>query len=129
VAETAIGTSIDGENLLNSEYVEVGTQFYLQIQVAVESNSFMRRLLRNNNIPFTIEISNPGIAEFSIQKARNIEETKSPEMDESKTIYFFNVLAAKEPDTAIINLKGIAKKVHGKYSKIETIQYESTPVS
>jgi hypothetical protein len=139
VPETAIAASLDGKASLNTREISANTPYYLQIKVVVKSNSLARRLFGNNDIPFTIEVSNPGGSEFS--EAQNVQycvETKPKETDGDKTVYFYTVKAAGKPRTAVMDftvtpkLAGSQivkivydKKVSGIHTKTVTLEYKN----
>ncbi|MDR2659568.1 MAG: hypothetical protein LBC27_06215 [Spirochaetaceae bacterium] len=138
VPDTKIVASLNGTDTANLYSLEVGEPFYLQIRISVESRSFARRLFGDDEIPFVIEISNPDIANFVIQKSEGIKEIKPPEKSPDNNFYYLylTAFADQKPREALINLKGIAKKtgeqrikltfsekVSGKYSKIDTLVY------
>jgi hypothetical protein len=136
VPDTKIVASYNGADTADLYWLEAEEPFFLQIRIAVKSRSSARRLFGDNKIPFVVEISNPDIADFVIQKAEGFEETKPPETGPDKTVFFLTVLADRKPAEALINLKGIGKKpgeqqiklvfsekVSGKYSKLDTLRY------
>ena len=142
VPQTGIAASvnpIDPTGSVARTNLRVGEPFYLQIRIAVDSNSFARRFFHDDIIPFRVEISNPELASFVLERSTGFEEYKDPESDNSRTTYFFNVLAKDPEDNyqyAIINFKGEAKaqgsqqiriifdgKVSGTYSRTESFEY------
>ena len=146
VPDVQISTSaaVNFYNWVDRSNLTVGEPFYLQVKIKVDSASFARRFLNDNKIPFKVEISNPELASFIVERSRGFEEYKEPEFENNRTVYFFNVFA-KKPDEiseinddeyAIINLRGEAempgiqqvkiifdKKVSGTYSKIISFEY------
>jgi len=151
VPHTVVGATLNLTNVIDRANLEVGQPFYLQIRIKVDSNSYARRFFHDNTIPFRVEISNPELASFFVERSKGFEEYKEPESDNNKTTYFFNVFAEKPPkkpkgestennaeNFAFINLRGEAKlpghqqikilfdeKVSGTYSRTYTFEYKA----
>lgn len=93
VATTSITSVKDISDITGKSEIYVGEPCYIQIQVIVEANSFARRFFNDKEIPFRVEISNPDISSYTIQRSKGYEEYKEPEYLEDKTIYHLKVLA------------------------------------
>lgn len=141
VPHTQIAASMNRTDSVDRTNLKVGESFYLQIKMKVDSNSFARRFFHDNKIPFRIEISNPELASFVVERSAGFEEYREPAFDSNRTTYFFNTLAKKPTeenadDITFINLKGESKmpgsqqirilfdkKVSGTYSRVDSFVY------
>jgi hypothetical protein len=119
IPEAGIAASLDGKEAISLKTIDAGEDFYLQIRVAIKSNSIARRFFGNNDIPFTIEVSPPEASAFS--EAQNVQfckETKPAEADADKRVYYYTVHAAGNPKPAIIDFKVTPEEAGSQVIKI-----------
>lgn len=141
--ESFPGSAEDEVKPVDSKNINVGQVFYLQTRIRVDNRSFARRFFGDNRIDFRIEISNPEMSSFIVERSQGYEEYKEPVIENNKTTYFFRVLAVhpeliqSPSEINAINFRGEAKepgiqqikilfdgKVSGTYSRVVTFEYK-----
>jgi hypothetical protein len=138
IPESAVAVSYDGHEPAELRGIVLDKPFYLQVRLSVKSNSITRNLFSNNKIPVIVEVSNVGNSVISEpQNLQFCKEEKPSKTIDGKRIYYFTVLAAKSPQTSILEFNVLptrtgtqtvsvtyGKKVSDVYTKAVTLEYK-----